>query len=85
MTNRFKSYYINIIEKSSDTKPKTFRTNFETTSAQSVRDIANCYKNHPSIIKIKEEVNGSDVFNGERLSFKTANEVKLKIFRKIST
>ena len=85
MTNHFKSYYINIVEKSSDTKPKTFRTNFETTSVQSVRDIANCYKNHPTIIKIKEEVNGSDVFNGERLSFKMANEVKLKIFRKIST
>ena len=61
----FNSYYINIVEKSSGTKPKSFGTNFENTSVQSVRDIANSYKNHPSIINIKQVVNGSDVSHSE--------------------
>ena len=52
LTELFNSYYINIVEKSSGTKPKTFGTNFENPSVQSVRDVVNSYKNHPSIIKI---------------------------------
>ena len=53
LTKLFNNYYINIVEKSSGTEPKTSGTNFENTSVQSVRDIANSYKNHPSIIKIQ--------------------------------
>ena len=37
LTKLFNSYHINIVEKSSGTKPKTFGTNFENTSVQSVR------------------------------------------------
>ena len=59
LTKLFNSYYINIFEKSSGTK--TFGTNFENNSVWSVRDIVNSYKNHPSIIKIKQVVSGSDV------------------------
>ena len=76
LTKLFNSYYINIVEKSSGTK--TFGTNFENTSVQSVRDIANSYKNHPSITKIKQVVNGSDVSDSERCSFKTVNESEIK-------
>ena len=76
LTKVFNSYYINIVEKSNGTK--TFETNFENTSAQSVRDIVNSYKNHPSIIKIKQVVNGSDVSDSERFSFKTVNESEIK-------
>ena len=76
LTKLFNSYYINIVEKSSDTK--TFGTNFENTSVQSVRDIVNSYKNHPSIIKIKQVVNGSNVSNSERFSFKMVNESEIK-------
>ena len=47
LTKLLNSYYINIVEKSSDTK--TFGINFKNTSVQSVRDIVNSYKNHPSI------------------------------------
>ena len=72
----FNSYYINIVEKSSDTK--TLGTNLENTSIQSVRDIVNSYKNHPSIIKIKQVVNGSNVSDSERFSFKTVNESEIK-------
>ena len=50
----FNSYYINIAEKSSGTKPKTFGIKFENTSVQPVRDIVNSYRNHPRIIKIKQ-------------------------------
>ena len=78
MTKLFNSYYINIVEKSSGTKPKTFGTNFENTSIQSVRDIANSYKNHPSIIKIKQVVNRSDVSDSERFSFKTVSKSEIK-------
>ena len=78
MTKVFNSYYINIVEKSIGTKPKTFGTNFENTSVQSVRDIVNYYKNHSSIIKIKQLVNGSDVSDIERISFKTVNESEIK-------
>ena len=76
LTKLFNSYYINIVEKSSDTK--TFGTNFENTSVQSVRDIVNSYENHPSIIKIKQIVNGSNVSNSERFSFKMVNENEIK-------
>ena len=76
LTKLFNSYYINIFEKSSGTK--TFETNFENTSVQSVRDIVNSYKNHPSIIAIKQVVNGSDVSDSERFSFKTVNESEIK-------
>ena len=45
---------------------------------QSVRDIVNSYKNHPSIIKIKQVVNRSDVSDSERFSFQTVNENEIK-------
>ena len=76
LTKLFNSYYINIVEKSSDTK--NFGTNFENTSVQSVRDIVNSYKNHPSIIIIKQVINGSNVSDSERFSFKTVNESEIK-------
>ena len=76
LTKLFNSYYINIVEKSSDTK--TFGTNFENTNVQSVRDIINSYKNHPSIIKNKQVVNGSNVSDSERFSFKTVNKSDIK-------
>ena len=73
LTKLLNSYYINIVEKSSDTK--TFGINFKNTSVQSVRDIVNSYKNHQSVIKIKQVVNISD---SERFSFKTINESEIK-------
>ena len=48
------------------------------TPAQSVRDVVNSYKNHPSITKIKPVVNGSDVSDSERFFFKMVNESDLK-------
>ena len=54
MKNYLKKHYVNIAEESSGTKPKTFGINFENTSVQHVRDIATSYKNHPSIIKVKQ-------------------------------
>ena len=81
LTKLFNSYYINIVEKSSGTK--TFGINFENTSVQSVRDFVNSYKNHPSIIKIKQAVNGSDVFDSERFFFKTINDSGIKDLLKI--
>ena len=78
MTKLFNSYYINTVGNSSGTKPKTFGTNFENTSVQSARDIVSSYKNHPSIIKIKQVVNGSDVSDSERFSSKTVNESEIK-------
>ena len=76
LTKLFNSYYINIVEKSSYTK--IFGTNFENTSVHSVRDIVNSYKNHPSIIKIKQIGNESSVSDSERFSFKTVNESEIK-------
>ena len=84
MTKKLNSYYINIVEKSSGSKQKTFGTNFANTSVQSVRDTANSYKNHPSIIKTKQVVNGSDV--SDRLMFlidfpsNWSTKMKLKTF-----
>ena len=78
MTKLLNSYYINIVEKGSGSKQKTFGTNFENTNVQSARDIVNSYKNHPSIIKIKQVVNGSDVSDSERFSFNLVNENEIK-------
>ena len=44
LTELFNSYYLNIVEKSSGTTPKTFGINFENISVQSVKDIVNSYK-----------------------------------------
>ena len=76
LTKLFNSYYITIVEKSSGTK--TFGTNFGNTSVQFVRDIVNYYKHHPSIIKIKQVVKGSDVSDSKRFSFETVNEIEIK-------
>ena len=76
LTKLFNRYYINTVEKSSDTK--TFGANFENTSVQSVRDIVNSYKNHPSLIKIKQVVNECNVSDSKRFSFKTVNESEIK-------
>ena len=67
-----------MLKKSSGTKSKTFGINFENTSVQSVRDIANSYKNQSSIIRIKQVVDGSNVSDSERFSFKTVNETEIK-------
>ena len=76
LTRLFNSYYINIVEKSSDTKT----LNFKNTSVHSVRDIVNSYKTHPSIIKTKQVVNGSNVSDSERFPSKRSTKVKLKTF-----
>ena len=49
LTKLFNSYYINIIEKSSDTKPETFSINFDNT----YRLLEISYKNHPGITNIQ--------------------------------
>ena len=74
----FNSYYINIDEKSSGSTPNTSGINFENTRVQSVRDIFNSYKNHPSNIKIKQVVNGSDDSYSERFSFNSVSENEIK-------
>ena len=79
----FNNYYINIVKKSSGTNPKTFGINFEYTSVQSVRHIVNSYRNYPSIIKTKQVVNGSNVSDSERFSFKTVNETEIKNLRNL--
>ena len=84
LTKQFNSYYITIAEKNSGSKPKTFGINFENASVQPVRDIANSYRNNPSIIKIKQVVIGSYVSDSERFSFKTVNETEVKtLFRNL--
>ena len=77
LTKLFDSY-INTDLESIGTKLKTFGIKFQSTSVQSFRDIVNSYKNHSSIIKIKKVVNGSDVSDSERFSFKTVNETEIK-------
>ena len=67
-----------MFKNSSYTKPKTFGINFEKTSVQSVKDIVNSYKNHPSIIKIKQLVDGSDVSDSETFPSKRVNETDIK-------
>ena len=77
MTKLFNSYYVNIVEKCSGTKPKTFSKNFENTYSL-VTDAVSSYKNHPRIIKLKQVVNGSAVPESERFSSKTVNEIEIK-------
>ena len=61
----------------------TFGINFESTSVQSVRDIASSYENHPSTIKIKEVVYGSDVSDTKNVSFKTVDKTEIKNLRNL--
>ena len=75
-TKLFNSYYINIVEKS--TKPKTFGTILKTPAYILLEKFS--YKNHISIIKIKQVADGFDVSDSERFSFKTVNESEIKDF-----
>ena len=77
MTKLFNSYYVNIVDKCSGTKPKTFTTNFENTCSL-VTDVVTSYKNHPRIIKLRQVVNESAVPESERFSSKTVNEIEIK-------
>ena len=83
LTKLFTSHYINIVEKSIGTKPKTFGINFERTSVHSIRDTTNCYRNHPSFIKIKQVVNVSNVSDSERIPSKRLMKLKWKTFWEI--
>ena len=67
------------MKKSSGTKPKTFGINFENTSVQSVRDIVNFYKKHPSITKMKQvvkTVNETEIKNLRNLDIKKASSTE---------
>ena len=55
-----------------------FGKNSENTNIQFVRDIVNPYKSHLSMIKIEQVVNGSNVSDNERFSFKVINETETK-------
>lgn len=57
---------------------KDFGKNSENTNIQFVRDIVNPYKSHLSMIKIEQVVNGSNVSDNERFSFKVINETETK-------
>ena len=74
---------MNIVEKSSGAKIRTVGINFENTSVQSVRDFVNSYRNPSNNIEFKQVVNGSDVSDSERFSFKTVNETKIKNLRNL--
>ena len=80
LTKLFNSYYLNIVEKSSGTTPKTFGINFENISVQSVKDIVNSYKNHSSITKIKQVVHGAMFLIVKGFPSKWLMKLKLKAF-----
>ena len=55
----------------------------KTPACSQLEIFANSYWYHPSIIKTKQAVNGSDVFDSERLSFKVLNETETKNLRNL--
>ena len=55
-----------------------FGKNSENTNIQFARDIVNPYKSHISMIKIEQVVNGSNISDNERFSFKVINETETK-------
>ena len=60
----FNKCYINIVEKTSGIAPKNLGSPFHTKLDQkAIHEIVENYRNHPSIIKIKEIVKEKPIFD----------------------
>ena len=60
----FNKYYINIVEKTSGIAPKNLENPFHTKLDQkAIHEIVENYRNHSSIIKIKEIVKEKPIFD----------------------
>ena len=61
---KFNKHYINIVEKTSGIAPKDLRNPLDPKLDQkTLREIIENYRNHRSIIKIKEIVKGKPIFD----------------------
>ena len=56
LAKRFNEYYINIIECSSGFKPSKMSFTVESRNNHFLKSIANQYKDHPSIVNIRQNV-----------------------------
>ena len=60
LAKTFNEHYINIVERSSGLKPEKMKfDNSLNTSRNILHSIIDCYKNHPSTLKIKSEVSSN--------------------------
>ena len=84
----FNEHYINIVEKLSGLKPDPINYSSENNKVNIVKDIIIKFKNHPSIIKIKEkEKDSEDGINcGKTFNFCKINENDIsKLFNDLKT
>ena len=70
----FNDHYINIVELSTGIAPTSI-TNLNTNSDEQLFNIINKFKNHPSIIKIKQI---QDPYNVDKFVFKNVDEPEIK-------
>ena len=54
LAKRFNEHYINIVERSSGFKPSKMSFSVESRTNHFLRSIANQYKDHPSIVNIRQ-------------------------------
>ena len=60
----FNKHYINIVEEASGIAPKNLGNPLDPKlDEKTIREIIEDYRNHPSIIKIKETVNEKHIFD----------------------
>ena len=74
LVNIFNDHYINIVERSTGIAPTSI-TNLNTNSDEQLFNIINKFKNHPSIIKIKQI---QHPYNVDKFVFKNVDEPEIK-------
>ena len=62
LTELFNQYYVNIVETSSGVKPLSLSDMNQKTNLEIISEILTKYKDHPSIVKIKSNKIGNEIF-----------------------
>ena len=73
LTELFNQYYVNIVETSSGVKPLSLSDMNQKTNLEIISEILTKYKDHPSIVKIKSNKIGNEIFQ-----FHTVKETEIK-------
>ena len=73
LTELFNKYFVNIVETSSGVKPLSLSDMKEKTNLEIISEILTKYKDHPSIVKIKSNKIGNEIFQ-----FHTVKETEIK-------
>ena len=85
LTSLFNDHYINIVEKTTGVKPFCLSDGNFNNKDELICDIISRYKNHPSIVKVKEMILHNDAFS-QLFNFKEISQTEVQmLFNELDT